>query len=51
MGLEAGEVLEGGRQLVPYPAVAWDWRCVQSYTWQSRQHINVFELLAFFNGC
>ena len=47
--LESGTVLEGGRQLVPYPAIAWDWKCTQSYRWQSEQHINVLELLAFFN--
>ena len=47
--VESGEVLEGGRQLVPYPAIAWGWRSVQSYRWQAAQHINVLELLACFN--
>ena len=49
VGLSTGVVLDGGRQLVPYPALAWDWNSVQSYKWQVTQHINVLELLAFFN--
>ena len=47
--LETGELLDGARQPIPYPAVVWDWRCVQSYSWRQNQHINVLELLAFFN--
>ena len=35
--------------MVPYLAVAWDWKPLQSYHWQVPQHINVLELLAFFN--
>ncbi len=46
---ESGTILEGARQPVPYPAVAWKWTCVQSYAWGQTQHINVLELLAFFN--
>jgi hypothetical protein len=49
VSLRDGTVCEGGRQVIPYPAVAWDWKCVQSYTWQSTQHINVLELVAFYN--
>lgn len=48
--VETGEILRGGRQLAPYPAVAWDWRLFQSYRWQVPQHINVLELLACFNS-
>ena len=44
-----GSVCEGSRQTVPYPAVVWDWKCVQSYAWASEQHINVLELVAFLN--
>ena len=47
--LETGELLDGARQPIPYPAIVWDWRCVQSYAWRQTQHINVLELLAFFN--
>ena len=47
--LDTVTVVEGGRQLVPYPAIAWDWKSIQSYRWQTPQHINVLELLAFFN--
>ena len=44
-----GSVCEGSRQTVPYPAVVWDWKCVQSYAWATDQHINVLELVAFLN--
>ena len=44
-----GSLLSEGRQSMPYPAFAWDWTLVQSYTWASQQHINVLELVAFFN--
>ena len=47
--LETRSVCESSRQSVPYPAVAWKWRCIQSYSWQSAQHINVLELIAFLN--
>jgi hypothetical protein len=47
--LDTGVVLEGSRQPTPYPAMCWDWTVVQSYAWQQHQHINVLELLAFFN--
>jgi hypothetical protein len=47
--LESGTILEGARQPVPYPAIGWDWKCIQSYPWQQSQHINVLELVAFFN--
>ena len=42
-----GTICEGGGQPIPYPAYAWDWRCVQSYTWSQPQHINVLELTVF----
>ena len=41
--------LEGGKQVIPYPAMAWEWRCTQTYAWRAKQHINVLELVAFFN--
>lgn len=44
-----GAVVEGGRQLAPYPALAWDWKSVKSYKWQTTQHIIFLELLAFLN--
>ena len=47
--LDTGSVLEGARQSVPYPAFCWAFSCVQSYRWQQSQHINVLEMLAFFN--
>lgn len=47
--LSSGAILDGVRQLAPYLAFAWDWTLVQSYSWVTPQHINVFELLAFFN--
>ena len=34
---------------MPYPAPAWDWQCLQSYKWSTPQHINVLELIAYFN--
>ena len=45
--LNSGAILDGVRQLAPYPAFAWDWTSVQSYPWVTPQHINVLELLAF----
>jgi hypothetical protein len=47
--LDTGAILEGSRQPIPYPAICWDWSVVQSYAWKQTQHINVLELLAFFN--
>ncbi len=47
--LESGAILEGARQPVPYPAVAWKWTCAQSHSWGQAQHIGVLELLAFCN--
>ena len=45
--LSSGAILDGVRQLAPYPAFAWGWTSVQSYPWVTPQHINVLELLAF----
>ena len=45
--LESVTILEGARQPVPYPAVAWKWTCVQSYAWGQTQHINVLTLWPF----
>ena len=42
-------ISEGNRQVNPYPAMVWNWRSVQSYRWQQPNHINVLELVAFFN--
>ena len=47
--LESGDIIGGSHQPVPYPAIVWDWRCVQSYAWNQSGHINVLELLAFLN--
>ena len=49
VSLRDGTVAEGGRQLIPYPAIAWKWKCLQSYRWQNSQHINILELVSFFN--
>ena len=49
VSLRDGTVCEGGRQEIPYPAMAWAWKSVQAYAWHSSQHINVLELVAFFN--
>ena len=46
--LLSGELIDGCRQELPYPAGAWDWRTVQAYPWHQRQHINVLEFTAFF---
>ena len=35
--------------LHPYPAFAWKWSAVQSYTWNHDQHINVLEFTSLFN--
>ena len=47
--LDSGTILEGLRQPIPYPAIAWDWQVRQSYPWRQSGHINVLELIAFFN--
>ena len=47
--LDTGAVLEGTRQIPPYPAGGWLWTCVQAYAWSSKQHSNVLEFIAFFN--
>ena len=47
--LDIGCVLNSARQSMPYPAFAWEWSVVQSYPWAVPQHINVLELVAFFN--
>ena len=49
VSLRDGTVNEGDRQVIPYPAIVWAWRSVQSYTWRQPQHINVLELVAFLN--
>ena len=49
VSLRDGAVAEGNRQVVPYPTMAWDWTCVQSYALQQSQHINVLGMVAFFN--
>ena len=49
VSLRDGLVNEGSRQVIPYPAMVWAWRSFQSYTWQQSNHINVLELVAFFN--
>ena len=47
--LTGGAVVDSSRQAVLYPAVVWNWTCVQSYSWAQTQHINVLELVAFLN--
>ena len=47
--IDSGAILEGSRQVTPYPAGAWKWQCVQAYPWAAKQHINVLEFVAFFN--
>ncbi|CAK0803465.1 unnamed protein product [Prorocentrum cordatum] len=45
--LVTGELVDGCRQELPYPAIAWDWRTVQAYPWQQHHHINVLEVVAY----
>ena len=40
-------LVEVSRQQIPYPALIWGWKCVQSYQWQESQHIGVLELIVF----
>ena len=47
--LDTGSFVDNCRQILPYPAIAWEWQCVQSYAWATPQHINVLELIAYFN--
>ena len=47
--LDSGTILEGLRQPIPYPAIAWGWQVRQSDPWRQTGHINVLELIAFFN--
>lgn len=47
--LRTGEILEGSRQVCPYPACAWNWETTQAYKWANKHHINIFEFVAFFN--
>ena len=35
--------------LFPYPAFAWQWSTVSTYSWHHEQHINVLEFIAFLN--
>ena len=42
-------LVDGCRQEVPYPAMCWQWRSIQSYPWKHPQHINALELTAFLN--
>jgi len=49
VSLRDGTVIEGTRQVIPYPAMVWEWHSVQAYAWREPQHINVLELAAFFN--
>ena len=49
VSIRDGTVNEGNRQIIPYPAMVWKWRSVQAYTWRQPHHINVLELIVFFN--
>ena len=49
VSLRDGTVHDGSRQVIPYPAMVWAWRSEQAYKWHSPHHINVLELIAFFN--
>ena len=49
VSIRDGTVSEGNRQVIPYPAMVWAWKASQSYAWQQPNHINVLELIAFFN--
>ena len=42
-------ILEGSRQMAPYPAFVWEWRPCQSYAWEEVHHINLLEFMAFLN--
>ena len=46
-----GEIVNGSTQIAPYPALAWAWRCVQSYKWTASQHINVLGLTTLLIFC
>ena len=47
--LDTQVLLEGSRQVAPYPAFIWEWRPCQSYAWDQTQHINILEFNAFLN--
>ena len=47
--LLTGEILDGAKHGCPYPASAWKWETVQSYKWETSNHINVLEFVAFLN--
>ena len=50
--LASGVIVNGSTQIAPNTALAWAWRCVQSYKWTPPpppQHINVLELTAHLN--
>eukprot|EP00971_Amphidinium_carterae_P340164 6478358-Amphidinium_carterae.1 len=47
--LRTGTIHDATRQCVPYPAGIWQWQTVQTYKWQTPQHINVLEYVAFLN--
>ena len=47
--LDIQVILEGSRQMAPYPAFIWAWRPCQSYPWNQAQHINILEFIAFLN--
>ena len=47
--LASGVIVNGSRQIAPYPALAWAWSCVQSYKWTALQHINVLKLTTLQN--
>ena len=49
--LASGVIVNGSTQIAPYPALAWAWRCVQSYKWTAPQHINVLELTTLLFFC
>ena len=38
-----------GRQELPYPAFAWQWRTSLAYEWRHTQHINVLEFISVLN--
>ena len=51
VSLRNGTVSEGNRQVIPYPAMVWAWRIVQTYSWDRSHHINVLELVVFSIIC
>ena len=49
--LASGVIVNGSTQIAPHPALAWAWRCGQSYKWTASQHINVLELTTLLIFC